>query len=64
MSVSGAIILILLVALYFLPAIVASRRGHQNATAITVTNVLFGWTFIGWAVALIWASTAPRCAPR
>jgi hypothetical protein len=25
--------------------------------AITVLNVLLGWTFIGWVVALVWAST-------
>ena len=42
---------------YFIPAIVASCR-RQNATgAIMVLNIFLGWTFIGWAIALVWAST-------
>ena len=40
---------------YFIPWIVAGSKGHKNTAAIAVTNLLFGWTFIGWAVALIWA---------
>jgi hypothetical protein len=42
----GIIILILLFVLYFLPSLVACRR--KNANAIFVTNLLFGWTLIGW----------------
>lgn len=47
--------MIALVVLYFLPGLVASRRKHKNATAIGICNILFGWTFIGWGIALIWA---------
>jgi len=41
--------------LYFLPWLIAFGRGHKNTTAIFVVNLFFGWTFIGWVVALIWA---------
>ena len=41
--------------LYFLPAIVAYKRKHRNATAILVLNILLGWTLLGWAIGLIWA---------
>ncbi len=51
------ILLILGIVFYFLPAIVAARRGHKNATAIFLTNLFLGWTFIGWVVALVWAFT-------
>lgn len=51
----GMTLLILLVIFYFLPAVIAWRRRHKNATAIGVCNVLFGWTFIGWGIAMIWA---------
>jgi hypothetical protein len=45
--------------LYFLPAYLA--RNKSNFTAILVLNVLAGWTFIGWIVALVWAlSSEPQ----
>ena len=42
-------------AIYFIPAYVANKRDHRNATAIFALNLLLGWTFLGWAVALVWA---------
>ena len=38
---------------YFLPAYLA--RNRSDFTAILVLNVLAGWTFIGWIIALVWA---------
>jgi hypothetical protein len=49
---------------YFLPAIIAGRRKHPNATAITVLNLILGWTLLGWVVALVWALTVPPVAPK
>jgi hypothetical protein len=43
------------IALYFSPSWVAHRRGHTSAVAITVLNVLLGWTVLGWIGALVWA---------
>jgi hypothetical protein len=45
---------------YFLPAVVADWRGHHNKLAIFVLNLLLGWSFLGWAIALVWACTAVR----
>lgn len=42
---------------YFLPAIICIIRSHLNATAIFMTNLLLGWTVVGWVVALIWSFT-------
>ncbi|HUS98492.1 MAG TPA: superinfection immunity protein [Hyphomicrobiaceae bacterium] len=51
--------LVLLVAmLYFTPALIAAGRHHHNAPAILATNLLAGWTILGWIVAFIWACTA------
>lgn len=47
--------LALLVAVYFLPVIIASVRNMRNAVAISVLTVVAGWTFAGWVVALVWA---------
>lgn len=53
-------LLAVMVAGYFLPSLVAAGRNHHNGGAIAVLNVLLGWTFIGWVVALVWACTEPR----
>ncbi len=45
---------------YFLPFVVASFRGHHNTAAIFILNLLLGWSFIGWVVALVWAFTEVR----
>ena len=43
---------------YFIPSIVAALRNHPNGNAIAILNILTGWTFIGWVVAMVWAFTA------
>jgi hypothetical protein len=47
--------LIFVIGLYFLPAIVAALRHAHNATGILLLNLFFGWTGIGWFVALLMA---------
>lgn len=44
--------------LYFVPTILAHGLGHPSSAAIVVVNLLFGWTVIGWIVALVWALTS------
>ena len=56
----GLLLLIVAILLYFVPAMVATARGHHNANAIILTNIFFGWTVVGWLVALIWAATAVK----
>jgi hypothetical protein len=51
----GLLSVALFLAVYFLPAIVAELGKHKNKQAILVLNLLTGWTFIGWIVALVWA---------
>jgi hypothetical protein len=41
-------------ACYFLPSLLAYFRGHGNLAPILIVNVFFGWTFVGWIVALAW----------
>lgn len=56
----GTIFLLVVGALvgYFLPAIIASARKHRNSTAIFLVVMFFGWSVVGWLVALIWAFTS------
>jgi len=49
----GAVLL--LIALYFVPTIVAAVRHVTNTGSVIVINFFLGWTFIGWVVALAMA---------
>lgn len=51
------LIVIAIIAIYFLPMIAAIGRDHRNTPAITILNAFLGWTFIGWVLALVWAFT-------
>ncbi len=53
-------VMIALLVLYFLPFLVAMRRGHHNRAAIGILNLLLGWTFLGWVGALVWSATAVK----
>ena len=41
--------------IHFLPTIAAYNRQVENFWWIFLINLLFGWTLIGWIVALVWA---------
>jgi hypothetical protein len=47
--------ILLIGAIYFGPAIIASMRRHRQILAIFVLNLVAGWTLIGWIAALVWA---------
>jgi T4 superinfection immunity protein len=49
------LLMLLGVALYFLPAIITEVRKPKHSTAICLVNALFGWTIVGWVAALVWA---------
>jgi hypothetical protein len=48
--------------LYFVPFMVADLRGTDRLVVFLI-NLLFGWTVIGWGVALWLALTWPRLTP-
>jgi hypothetical protein len=49
------LIVLLSIASYWLPAIVAWVRHVPNAGSVTVINGFLGWTVVGWIVALAMA---------
>lgn len=59
---SGLAVMIL--AVYFLPAIIAKVRHHSNTMPILLLNVFLGWTILGWLGALIWCATAQATPPK
>jgi len=50
-------ILFLMLALFFylIPSIVACSNKKRNSGAITVLNILLGWSGIAWIICLVWA---------
>ena len=50
--------LCLIVAVYILPSYLAWERKHPQLIPILIVNLAFGWTFLGWFVALALAYTA------
>lgn len=45
----------ILVTAYFIPTWIAHSK--YNSHAIFILNLFLGWTFLGWVIALVWAST-------
>lgn len=52
------IIVLIVLAAYFIPAFVAMLRALPNRGAIFLLNLLLGWTLLGWVAALVWSATA------
>ena len=53
--ISGIFWSTVFILIYNFPYLVAHYRKHVNEKALYVLNLLAGWTFIGWVVALVWA---------
>ena len=64
-SVIGSIVLVAvcvgfvgaILAIALLPTLNAYRKNHKHKQAIMAVNILFSWTFIGWAIAMVWSLT-------
>jgi|GEM_PF-2263585 len=54
-----ALVIIGLLILYVTPTIIGVLRKHADLPAIAAVNILFGWSFVGWFVAFIWALADP-----
>lgn len=54
----SAVLLVLM--LYFWPAINAIQYGHQATFGIVLLNLLLGWTLLGWIVAFVWSYQRER----
>ena len=46
---------VLTLAIYFLPTIIAAVTHAKSIVGIILLNVLAGWTFVGWVIALVWS---------
>jgi len=60
----SGVLLIIIVALYFIPTIIALLRGHRQTVAIGALNLLLGWTVLGWVGSLVWSLTNSAAVVR
>jgi hypothetical protein len=51
---------LLLVFIYFLPSSAAVAARHPAFQGVFILNLLFGWTIIGWILAISWTLRRPQ----
>jgi len=51
-------------AIYFLPTVIAYMNKCVQKDTVFVINLFLGWTFVGWVMAMIFASWRYRRMPR
>jgi hypothetical protein len=55
-TIMGFAIWVLIIIAYWAPVLIAWTRHVPNlAQVVVVVNLLLGWTFVGWVVALVMA---------
>jgi Superinfection immunity protein len=57
--IPGLLIVLVALALYFIPFLTALGNEHRQCTAIFILNLFLGWTLLGWVAALVWACMKP-----
>lgn len=55
LALAFIVAIVVILAVIFIPTIVAFRRQHPNRWLIFVVNLAFGGTIVGWVAALVWA---------
>jgi hypothetical protein len=55
-NTTTVVLMILIVAIYMLPTLIANARDHPRRLHIALVNIVFGWTLIGWLAAFMWAA--------
>lgn len=59
----NATLLLFVIVGYWLPSYVAVARGHKGMVGTITVNLLLGWTFVGWIIALGMALRHHRAYP-
>ncbi len=49
----GTILFIIIYIIYFIPYLISNSNKNTNESSIFFLNLLLGWTFVGWVVALL-----------
>jgi len=52
----GILLWIIAIVIYLLPTIIAIKKDHYEKAKIIAVNIIFGWSLLGWALSLHWAT--------
>ena len=63
MEIAERILLVVGAIIYFVPTGLAWWMHVKSTRAIFYVNLVFGWTIIGWIVALMWAMSERNEVP-
>jgi len=55
-------LLIVCVIIYMLPTVVAFGRDIPRRHAVTLLNIILGWTLVVWVILFVWAMMAETAA--
>ena len=55
LSLPHIIIFAVIIAVGFVPSIIAFVRNHAQKWIVLALNIVLGWTGVGWVGALVWA---------
>ena len=55
MEIADRIFLVVGAIIYFVPTVIAWWMHAKSTRAIFYVNLVFGWTIVGWIVAMMWA---------
>jgi hypothetical protein len=55
LNILEGVVSVAAVSVYLAPAMIADVRNRSDAFAISLVNILLGWTVVGWIAALMWA---------
>ena len=54
------LIALLLAWVYLLPGRISLNKNYEKTGWLLLTNILLGWTILGWIATFIWSLIAPR----
>ena len=47
--------IIILIAIYFIPTLIAFDKKAKSPAQVLIVNLFLGWTLLGWVIALVMA---------
>ena len=57
------LLLVFLAGIYVLPTVLTILRNHPEKKSVIILNLCFGWTLLGWLIAMVWSVLPLKMLP-